>query len=298
LASELKDLIRPPFANYDVVVYFGCGLFTLPFIIHYVPAPKFGAFLKLGLDTGVEFADAAVGTLFLLFTVYIVGHLLALFSSLFIEKTTDLLLGKMSSACILAKERKANQNSTSEIKKWVKGRWQKAWTKGTRSRSALRLFVLFPVIPSFLITYGIKWFGYFASRIPPEVFSKIERRLRNENLAAPSLEREWYKAAEHLVINNDPAAIPRMYNYLVISGLFRSLSFLFVCCAWMELIRFVGAVWEEALFTDIRSDLAILIRLGIFNFLFAFSMTSYVKFARRYAEEMLFAFALRESRTA
>lgn len=294
MASALKDFIRPPFANYDVVVYFGCGLFALPFALHYVPAPKFGAFLKLGLETGVEFADAAVGTLFLLFSVYIIGHALAFCSSLFIEKTVDLLLGKMSSACLLAKDRKANDNSTESIQKWIKDRWSKAWHKGSRSRSLIRLIVLFPVIPSFAVTYGIKWFGYFASRIPPEVFKKIERRLKNLDLAAPSIDREWYKAAEHVVINNDPAAIPRMYNYLVISGLFRSLSFLFVACAWMELTRLFGSFWLEAFFTVDRSELQIVLRLAIFNGLFAFSIASYVKFARRYAEEMLFAFALRQ----
>jgi hypothetical protein len=94
---------------------------------------------------------------------------------------------------------------------------------------------------------------------------------------------------------NDPAAVARMYNYLVISGLFRSLSFLFVCCAWMELVQLFGAVWEEALHDNVRNDGFVLFRLAVFNGLFVFSMTSYIKFARRYVEEMLFALALREN---
>ena len=292
--ADLKDVIRPPFANYDVVVYFGCGLFSLPFALHYIPAPKLRAFLSLGLDTGVEFADAAVATLFLLFCVYFIGHLLAFLSSLFIEKTVDILLGKMSSAVLLANQRKVDETATETIRAWIKERWRRAWAPGRKLKFLARLIVLAPVSLAFAGTYGIKWFGYFGSRIPPEVYAKIGSELSRRGLAAPTVSREWYKAAEHVVINNDPSAVPRMYNYLVISGLFRSLAFLFVCCAWMEMVRLSGAVWEEVFFANQINDAAIVLRLAIFNALFAFSIISYIKFARRYVEEMLFALALRD----
>lgn len=289
---EIKDLIKPPFANYDVVVYFGCGLFSLPFALHYLPAPKLGNFLSLGLDTGVVFADTAVATLFLLFSVYIIGHFLAFGSSLFIEKTADLLLGKMSSACILAKERKQNNNSTAHIRAWVIERWKAAWRKGSRSRSFIRAIFLSPVAPSLLITFGIKWFGYFSSRMSPQLYDRLEARLKELKLPKPELHSEWYKAAEHHVINNDPAAVPRMYNYLVISGLFRSLAFLFAGCAFMELLRAFGGIYAFNTATGHKVGIS-LTRVVVFNALFAFSFASYIKFARRYAEEMLFAIALK-----
>jgi len=293
LADAAKELVRPPFANYDVVVYFGCGLFSLPFVFHYVASPKDAGFLALEVSTGVPFADSAIKTLFALFAVYILGHLLAFLSSLLVEKTVHVLLGKISDASILGYRRR-DLGSFSEIKDWVRRRWILAWRKGSRSRSAIRLLFFVPVVPSFLLAYAIKWFGYFSSQIPTAVYDRITERLRTLDLPTPGLTRAWYKAAEHYVISNDPAALPRMYNYLVIGGLFRSLTFLFACCAWMELARLLGAFYQDSFLYDTISDLGPLAKLGLYNLLFAFSFTSYVKFSRRYAEEMLFSFALRE----
>ena len=290
--ADLKDLIRPPFATYDVVVYFGCGLFSLPFLFHYLASPQEAGFLALEVSTGVTFADSAIKTLFALFAVYILGHLLAFLSSLFVEKTADLLLGRTSDASILG-HRRRDLGSFYEIKDWVKRRWALAWRKDSRSRSAIRLFFFAPVVPSFVFAYAIECFGYFTSRIPSAVYDRVTARLREMNLPTPGLTRDWYKATEHFVISNDPVALPRMYNYLVIGGLFRSLSFLFACCAWMELIRLDGAIYQKTFDHDSISNWAPFAKLIMYNSLFAFTFTSYVKFARRYAEEMLFSFALR-----
>lgn len=292
MAESIKDLIRPPFANYDVVVYFGCGLFALPFVFHYIATPAEAGFLALEVRTGVAFADSAIKTLFALFAVYILGHLIAFLGSLFVEKTVDLLLGKISDASILG-HRRRDQDSYAEIKDWVKRRWFQAWRKGSRSRSLIRLMFFVPVIPSFALAYAIKWFGYFTSRVPDSVYDKVKRRLDSLGLPGPALTREWYKATEHYVISNDPVALPRMYNYLVIGGLFRSLTFLFACCAWMEFARFVGAIYQDTFKYDAINDWQPLAKLVMYNLLFAFSFTSYIKFSRRYAEEMLFSFALR-----
>lgn len=142
LTDGIKDLVRPPFANYDVVVYFGCGLFSLPFLFHYAATPEEAGFLALEVSTGVPFADSAIKTLFALFAVYILGHLLAFLSSLFLEKTADLLLGKMSDASILGYRRR-DQDTFDEINDWVRRRWKLAWRQGSRARSFVRLF--FPI---------------------------------------------------------------------------------------------------------------------------------------------------------
>ncbi|MCL6741191.1 hypothetical protein LZ518_08615 [Sphingomonas sp. RB56-2] len=292
LTDGIKDLVRPPFANYDVVVYFGCGLFSLPFLFHYIASPKEAGFLALEVATGVPFADSAIKTLFALFAVYILGHLLAFLSSLFVEKTAELLLGKMSDASILG-HRRRDQQSFDEIKDWVKRRWKLAWRKGSRARSLIRLLFFFPVSFSFVLAYAIKWFGYFTSRIPEAVYERVKTRLQNKRLPTPGHTKDWYKATEHYVIANDPTAVPRMYNYLVIGGLFRSLTFLFACCAWMEFARLVGAFYQDTFPTDAISDWQPIVKVAMYNLLFAFSFASYVKFSRRYAEEMLFSFALR-----
>lgn len=257
-------------------------------------SPNVGNFLRVEASTGVPFADAAVSTLFVLFAVYFLGHLWAFASSIFIEKTADLLLGKTSSACILAHRRKNAQNSFDDIADWVKRRWKLAWAKRVRARTALRMFALLPIIPSLVSAYAIRWFGYYASRVSDEVYKKMGDRLREAGLAEPTLSGEWYKAAEHYVINNDPEAVPRMYNYLVISGVFRSLSMIFLFCGWMECIRLLGHFYALQIVADWQSFFYSLFYVGGFNILFAFSFTSYIKFARRYAEEMFFALALKK----
>lgn len=287
----LKDLIRPPFATYDVVVYFGCGVASLPLLSHYI-MPQGTSLPRSSFGIGVSWADDAIATLSVLFGIYILGHIYAFLSSLLIEKTADLVFGKMSSASILSRDRQVGDKSFDQIRAWVKDRWKRAWEPGGRSRSSIRAIFLAPVIPAFIFAYVVKWFGHYASRISPDVFARIDEKLCERRLGAASHESGWYKAAEHDVINNDPEAVPRMYNYLVISGLFRTVAFLFALCAWLQLIRLISVVYAGSVTIGDPVSMQILAWVA-WNILFAFSFTAYIKFTRRYVEEMLFAFALK-----
>jgi hypothetical protein len=100
--SAIRDLIKPPFANYDVVVYFGCALFSLPIIDHYILKPTGFRFPTYQLDIGIKFADTAVSTLSLLFSVYLLGHIISYASSLLTEKFIETFFGKVSSAIIIS----------------------------------------------------------------------------------------------------------------------------------------------------------------------------------------------------
>src|SRR5688500_407273 len=92
----MRAFTRPPFANYDIVVYFGCGLFVLPFARHYVLEPFGLRFPKFDIQLDVPFAGEFVSALTLLFTVYIGGHIIAYVSSQLIERSSDTFLGKTS----------------------------------------------------------------------------------------------------------------------------------------------------------------------------------------------------------
>lgn len=294
--ADIRDLIKPPFANYDVVVYFGCALFSLPIIDHYILKPTGFRFPTYQLGIGIEFADTAISTLSLLFSVYLLGHIISYASSLLTEKFIETFFGKVSSAIIIStvKEKRVKQEVVSAF---VFRKLQQSLEPRNRKLSIIRIMLLLPVTPLFFLISWLGGFDYYKSRISTETLSKIRRKAVNLGLCEIRLDEPWYKELEHYVINRHPVALSRMYNYLVISGIFRSLSAIFLACIWME-IYYLGhfLVTGHYHVTVIASD----VRFGaerIFAFLglytvYGFSVSSYMKFQRRYAEEALFAFLL------
>jgi hypothetical protein len=298
--SEWKDLVRSPFANYDIVVYFGCGLFSLPLIHHYIVEPAGLRFPRFQLQIGIQFADAAVSTLSLLFAVYILGHMIAYAGSVTIEKTIDLSFGKISSAIIISSI-VAQDRQEETVQGWMARRVQEAFAPGQRTASALRYLFLIPAIPVLFLMFVLHWFSYFRTRVPPRVFAQVRKEALRRGYGRVGLHTKWYKAVEHDVINNNPVATARMYNYLVIYGLFRSLAFLFIMCGWAELYYLLhGSVDGDWLVKPIMSERAggavlSLLALSLYNVIFSFCLVSYIKFSRRYVEEALFAFVIGRS---
>lgn len=296
LVTNLKDLIRPPFANYDVVVYFGCGLFSLPLIDHYVFKPTGFRFPTYQLNIGIPLADIAVSTLSLLFSVYLLGHIISYASSLLTEKSIESFFGKVSSAIMISAISDSYEKKEI-ISSFIWRNFKEYFKKKNIKTSILRMLFLIPVIPVFIIINWIGDFDYYKSRISPESFEKIRRKGRNLGLVNISLYSHWYKDIEHYVINRYPVALNRMYNYLVISGIFRSLSIIFLASIWMEayfLIHyaFTGHYHITILSSDKTFGIERLFSIITLYVIYAFSVSSYMKFQRRYAEEALFAFLL------
>lgn len=294
--AEWKEVIKPPFANYDLVVYFGCSLFALPLIYHYVTEPLGLRFPRFQFHIGNAFADTAISTLSLLFAVYLLGHIIAYVSSAFIERTADLVFGKVSSSILIAHFSDTEEfNET--IQGWIAKRIKNTWNTCSRPTLILKILFYVPVMPALGIMFGMRWFDYFRTRIPLRVFAQIRLESERRGYGPVTLHTQWYKAVEHDVINNHPIATARMYNYLVISGLFRSLTFLFICCAWGELYYLMhmlsdGHYFPKALMAQTPSVGLSLTILAVFNVISVFALSAYIKFARRYVEEALFAFVL------
>ena len=290
---------RPPFANYDLVVYFGCGLFALPLIFHYITEPTGMRFPRFQFQIGIPFADTAISTLSLLFAVYLLGHMIAYAGSAFVEKTVDLVFGKVSSS-VLISNLTVSGSFNETVQGWIARRLRASLRPGQRLTTALRFGFYVPVLPGLAIMFGLRWFDYFKTRVPPRIFSQIRVECERRGFGPVSLRTQWYKAVEHDVTNNRPFATARMYNYLVIGGLFRSLTFLFVMCAWGELYYLTHLAMDgHYLATPVMSEVPglgmSLATIAIFNLVAVFSLSAYVKFARRYVEEALFAFVLARS---
>jgi hypothetical protein len=299
---EAKDFIKPPFASYDIVVYFGCGLFSLPLIFHYFIEPLGLRFPRFQFHIGIEFADVAVSTLSLLFTVYILGHMIAHIASHAIEKSVDLFFGKISTALIIS-DRTKKTNFAETVQGWIVKRFKEAFGKGHKISSALRTLFFFPVYPVSFFLIVFRQLEYFRSRVPPRVFAQVRRRSIQKGYGPVTLRTRWYKAIEHDVMNNNPIPVGRMYNYLVISGIFRSLTLIFLACAWCEVYFWMHRILHgheivKSLMSDTPLKFGHLTALLGFNVLFGFSLSAYLKFARRYVEEAVFAFALADRPSA
>lgn len=296
LASAIKYLVKPPFANYDVVVYFGGGLFALPLINHYFIEPSRYRFPRFSFDIGVSFANEAVSLLSLLFSVYILGHIIAFCGSLIVEKTIDVFNGKVSSAILISAYSK-DDTREKVVSAWILGRWRDAFKKGQRFQNAVRFAAHVPMLPLYLIIDLTGGADYYRSRVPKHIIFLARRKLKAAGHGPMSLDHPWYKTLEHVVINNNPSATSRMYNYLVISGLFRSLSFMFLACVWAEYYYLIhewadGHVFVKPLLSDTPSIHASVFGLAILYVIFGFCWSSYMKFQRRYAEEAIFAYVL------
>lgn len=297
---ELKDFIKPPFANYDVVVYFGCGLFSLPLIYHYIIEPTNFRFPRFDLQIGIDIAQEAISILSLLFSVYVLGHVIAYCSSLFVEKFIDKFFGKISSAIILSNFG-SPENNEKYILRWRKKRFNHAFRAGRKFQNTLRVVICLPIIP---LIYAVNWtggFNYYRSRVPSIVIEKVKAKMEKEGLGAVGLASPWFKILEHRVINDHPLATARMYNYLIISGIFRSITFLFLCCMIVEWYAVAHAIFDSGHFVvkPLMSDrndavMHLLTIVGLYA-LIGFCVASYMKFSRRYAEEAIFCYALDQS---
>jgi hypothetical protein len=293
----LKDLIKPPFANYDVVVYFGCGLFVLPIAKHYgwLNPAVLGSF-DFGLPS--EIVNVVVTVLAVLFSVYIIGHIIAYVASISIEKAVDFFFGKTSTV-ILASAEKGDQNSTFRTK--LKEGAKEAFTRSTWASGLVRAAAHVPAYPGYVLVYVMGIFGYYRSRVPKKVIELARDKFTTVGLSKTDIAEteRWFKPLEAVVMNNHPTATARMYNYLVISGLFRSLCLVFLVCLWFELIYLVSYALGDTppdgllMFGLTGAKGQALSYLALLT-IYVFCLFSYLKFKRRYVEEAIFAFVFAE----
>jgi hypothetical protein len=159
---------KPPFANYDLVVYFGGGLFSIPFISRYVIEPSNLRWPKFTVNVGSSFANEAVSSLSLLFSIYILGHIIAYTASLTIEKTVERFLGKISSAIIIS-ARSGADSVNEHLRALFFRRFKNIKRDKGIKASAVRAFLHIPALPTYAIANMLGFFGYYNTRLTPEI---------------------------------------------------------------------------------------------------------------------------------
>jgi hypothetical protein len=291
----LAGLVRPPFANYDIVVYFGGGLFFLPFLFRYFLEPFAVPIPLFILNESGQVTLEVIRGLSIIILVYIAGHLVAYFASQLVEKTVDRFLGKISTS-ILVSIGSAPAQRDGELRRIFRKRTKKIAEEKAVIASTIRAIFHVPNFPHYLLIYVLGFFGYLDSRIPKEAFDKAKsvysKKVDSGQVAEDT---KWYKSLEYYVMNNIPDAVPRMYNYLIIAGLFRSLAFTFLWSAGMILL-YIALYWAHgvALVGPVGGRSSLELMLAEWFALSSLSVsciTLYLKFQRRYAEEAIMALA-------
>jgi hypothetical protein len=96
--------------------------------------------------------------------------------------------------------------------------------------------------------YVVRAKGYFAfadTRLPTRMFDHLDRKLAYFfGDVNTKYNRQWFRWVEYYTNYNAPVARSSMYNYLVISGLMRSLSFLLLGAIWLEIIHAIIALYR------------------------------------------------------
>lgn len=294
-AEVLKDLIKPPFANYDVVVYFGCGIFFLPFLFHYVGEDHL-RILSFNYAIEPHFAAVLVSSLSILFGVYVLGHMIAYAGSQFVEKLMDSLFGKTSTVVLLGSKDSGGTNPMfrHQVRTWLR----RSWKRSARFL-VVRAFLHLPVLIPYIALYSFGAFGFYRTRVSQGVMDRVASEFAQRKLPGGpvSADEPWYKAVEAYVMNNHAVATARMYNYLVIFGIFRSLSIIFLFSLWFEFAYALDKLFNKADHTGLFSlgyggFRGLLLSYAILVTLYIFSLFSYLKFQRRYVEEAIFSFVM------
>lgn len=292
---ELPESLPRPFANYDVVVYFGGGLFFVPFVNRYFIEPFHAKFPSFEVPIGTQIGAEAVSILALLFTVYIIGHLLAYLSSQVVEKTVDRVFGKISSAILISTASNAN-NRNQAIRALIYDQMRRIKEQRALFSSIIRMAFHIPLLPSYILVYFVGVFGYYDCRVSNDIMQKA-KDLYSTRISASTpinIRTPWFKPLEYYVINRMPSAVARMYNYLIISGLFRTLTFIFILADWALLYymahNLIDGHWWLKPYFGLGGNVSVLFEYANLTLLATFSLFSYIKFQRRYAEEAIFAF--------
>lgn len=195
--NAVKDMIRPPFANYDIIVYFGGGLFSLPFMYRYflhpfgVPIPTFV------LEESPQLTLQIIRALAMLVSVYVLGHLIAYLSSQLVEKTVDRFLGKISTSIIVSMN-SSRANRDAGLRDVFFKRIRKIRNEKAIFSATVRAVFHLPNYLHYTMMYKAGIFGYLDTRIPSDAFSIAKQKFTDHVVPGAQVDEttKWYKSLE------------------------------------------------------------------------------------------------------
>lgn len=287
---SVEDVKRLPFATYDILVYLGVGILALPFARDFIVAPLGLALPGLNIKSDSEFVKAAFQTLYLLFVGYAVGHGIAYVSSYFVERFIHEWLRYPSDVWLSL----SNRRGVSRFSIFNSN------INSTRPHVAPLMTGLFhlPLWPIYAVIHASDSFGFYTPKLDASFLPLLREKVLALGIPTPVTHRSrWPKSLEHYVSNNSPVGYSRLYNYLVIFGLLRSLAFLLVLLTWIQLIgmfahpsfssdhRLTGWCFGDPAPSDWMS-------YGAMALFASLTVMAFGKFNRRFFEECVYAFIM------
>jgi hypothetical protein len=216
---------------------------------------------------------------------YFVGHLLGFLSSITVEKIALVYFGFPSQYLTGTFEHQGRIFSRT------------AFENIGERRTFSVIMVQAIMVPLVVTVWMLVCFSFttvLLKRMPQSMIDMLEQRF--EVLSGRKIDfdksREWFRFIAAYVVNNNPVAFLRMYNYLTMYGMLRNMTFVFVLGFWVYLVLYLSSI--DVIWCP--QGLQLLSRpwqLGasVLNAVFgAATFCAYIKFYRRYSEEGIHAF--------
>ncbi|WP_318432685.1 hypothetical protein [Photobacterium leiognathi] len=278
-----------PFSFYDFLGYLiPGGVFTCVISIFYIPdfwgiVGDFSPKLKGSIFAGSSILVA------LIIVFYIVGHLISLLSSSFVEKYLTDMYSWPSQYLFI---KKSTEQSKS-IRDYFKYLINEVKTNKMSKRDAVRCVfmqiiiavVLAPMITVERVMYRL--FGVRPTKLPEPLngmllkklecfFKKSEIDLPESIITTGYLKGDLFRFVYHFVQENSENHISKMANYVALYGFSRNLCFVFVLLFWASLLQYQ--------ITGLNYQFSIALATAASVFFYGFE-----KFYRRYTLEALMA---------
>lgn len=276
-----------PFTVYDVVGYLVPGYFAIWCFAAF--SPEFIQ-LNIRVESVLNFENDLLNggstIVMLLIVSYALGHLIGFLSSITVEKFANHYTDYPSRYLIEAYRFRGPIRDNTVVRNAARD-WHKF------RLLAVHLLMVSVIIPLWVMILS-GWFSALIKPLPQNILSQLSSKYEQITQRVGSLKADdnWFKFVEYYVINNQPSALARMYNYVTIYGFLRNACFVSCCMAnillldaFFEIKPNSGSHMPRFAF-EIRIFLASVVMSFLsFGFLLAF-----IKFYRRYSEEGVLAF--------
>ncbi len=279
-----------PFAMYDLAVYLPGGVIILV-IAKWAIDALLG--VDLGLPAGLISNDpkdtigVAIRAVIWLSASYLVGHLAAFVSTYVVEKFVHNNLGYPADVWLKWERAQPSERSL---------RAMFAENIAGRSRNAVSMLIIVAQLPAIvpLIALSIwKPLGFYSPKLPTGILDAVSIKYGNIKTGVPlEIGSRWDKIIEHHVANNNELAYSRMYNYLVIYGALRQLSFIILMTLWVLIAYDFRMILEGNFVFSLEK----MIFSQSLAFAYVSSAMAFAKFNRRYFEETIMALILGQER--
>jgi hypothetical protein len=156
------------------------------------------------------------------------------------------------------------------------------------------------MLPWYGFVYIAGFFDFVDTRLPARMLSRA-KQLMKADLSEFDFDenKQWFRWIEYYTSYNRPVAASSMYNYLTISGLMRSLSYLFLISIWLEFMYLIAKLGfdSDRVSHGANDAFGWLLYFFVLYVAYITTATSYCKFFRRYVEEAIMGYLLEGSHT-